>query len=171
MANTALAHHGIKGMRWGVRRYQNSDGTLTDAGRKRYDRDIRENNAKKKDNRINVDNPDPKRWVKEDLNRKNDVINKLSKLNDEISSLEKATTPKATKKRMNLSNMTDQELRQIINREQLERQYNNMFGESESVNISKGRQFARNLLDSTGTVLALGSSALGIALAIKELKG
>ena len=29
-----LAHHGIKGQRWGVRRYQNMDGTLTDAGRK-----------------------------------------------------------------------------------------------------------------------------------------
>jgi len=31
-----LAHHGIKGMRWGIRRYQNPDGTLTDEGRRRY---------------------------------------------------------------------------------------------------------------------------------------
>lgn len=29
-------HHGIKGMRWGVRRYQNKDGSLTSAGKKRY---------------------------------------------------------------------------------------------------------------------------------------
>lgn len=31
-----LAHHGTKGMKWGVRRYQNADGTLTPAGKKRY---------------------------------------------------------------------------------------------------------------------------------------
>lgn len=33
---SALAHFGIKGQKWGVRRYQNPDGTYTDAGRKRY---------------------------------------------------------------------------------------------------------------------------------------
>ena len=31
-----LVHSGIKGMKWGVRRYQNSDGSLTPEGRKRY---------------------------------------------------------------------------------------------------------------------------------------
>ena len=31
-----LMHHGIKGMKWGVRRYQNPDGSLTDAGKRRY---------------------------------------------------------------------------------------------------------------------------------------
>lgn len=32
-----LVHHGILGMKWGVRRYQNKDGTLTAAGKKRRD--------------------------------------------------------------------------------------------------------------------------------------
>ena len=33
--DTYLAHHGIKGQKWGVRRYQNADGSLTAEGRKR----------------------------------------------------------------------------------------------------------------------------------------
>ena len=35
-----LYHFGIKGQKWGVRRYQNPDGSLTDAGRKRYGREV-----------------------------------------------------------------------------------------------------------------------------------
>ena len=41
MYDTYLAHFGIKGMKWGVRRYRNSDGSLTNAGKARY-KDIKE---------------------------------------------------------------------------------------------------------------------------------
>ena len=34
--SSELYHHGIKGQKWGVRRFQNPDGTLTAAGRERY---------------------------------------------------------------------------------------------------------------------------------------
>ena len=33
-----LQHWGIKGMKWGVRRFENPDGTLTEAGKKRYNK-------------------------------------------------------------------------------------------------------------------------------------
>ena len=36
MPSTYLVHHGIKGQKWGVRRYQNPDGSLTSEGQQRY---------------------------------------------------------------------------------------------------------------------------------------
>ena len=51
MNNNYLIHHGIKGQKWGVRRYQNKDGSLTKKGKKRL-----ESVTKKHTNNM-VDNP------------------------------------------------------------------------------------------------------------------
>lgn len=47
-----LMHYGVKGMRWGVRRYQNADGTLTSAGKKRYSPSLGAKHANKLANKL-----------------------------------------------------------------------------------------------------------------------
>ena len=39
ISSDELYHHGIKGQKWGRRRFQNEDGSLTPAGKERYDDD------------------------------------------------------------------------------------------------------------------------------------
>lgn len=54
LSSNTLYHHGIKGQKWGVRRFQNEDGSLTPAGRKRYDDDT-SNTKTKSMHRINLE--------------------------------------------------------------------------------------------------------------------
>ena len=175
-----LYHHGVKGMKWGVRRYQNKDGSLTAAGKKRYARDAREKEfnkydkstgkyykISKKNGRSDLED-DPNRYVKEDLSRTQRLINETAGFARNLKTVNDQSIKNKPKPRMDLSNMSDQELRNQINRELLERQYNDVFNPP---TVSKGRQYASQILETTGTVLAIGSSALGIALAIKDLRG
>lgn len=82
MYETELQHHGIKGQRWGIRRFQNKDGSLTPLGRKRN------------------------REVDDDYETHEDY--------------KKAHGSKSVK------SMSDKELRERINRIQMEQQYRNL---------------------------------------------
>lgn len=180
-----LYHHGIKGMKWGVRRYRNKDGSLTEAGARRYARDAREQGydrydsktgthykTSKKGGRTDLAS-DPSRYAREDLTRSKKLVDSTRQLNDSVrianqDLLKRSAQRHKENDRLDLSLMTDQELRARINRELVERQYNDIFNPPK---VSKGREFATSVIDTVGPVLTITSSALGIALAIKELRG
>lgn len=167
-----IVHWGIPGMKWGVRRYRNADGTLTAAGKRRYQRDIDENDARKKDNKIKIrEGGDPNRWVKEDITRSRNVVRESSNLVNELDRLDQMSRGKKKSKRMNLSSMSDKEMRDRINRELLERQYDQLFNDVDKSDTRRGREIVSNTLGIVGATLGIAGSSLGIALSIKELKG
>lgn len=175
-----LHHWGIKGMRWGVRRYQNKDGSLTKAGQNRYARDAREKEFNKhdestgtyykyskKNGRSDLE-ADAKRYVKEDMERSNRVINETKRAAETLNQLNDKAIKNKPRTRLDLSGMSDKELRDQINRELLERQYNDVFNPPA---ISKGRERAKKILEGSTAALTVAGSAVSLALAIKELTG
>lgn len=54
MGDIAIYHHGIKGQKWGVRRYQYADGSLTPAGQKRYNGSYNKNDVARVDRIMNT---------------------------------------------------------------------------------------------------------------------
>ena len=71
--------------------------------------------------------------------------------------------------RMDLSNMTDQELRDKINRENLEIQYSKTFN-SQEPEISKGKKFVKNMFKYGIEGLEVAGTVISIILAIEELR-
>lgn len=207
-----LSHHGIKGQRWGIRRFQNKDGSLTPAGKKRRANDysseaksMTNEELRSKINRMNLE----KRYMDfskgggsklsktldvlnkttsagsssgkiakdvyslNDKNNKNvDLANKGMQLISKGSSAAKKIDNLVTSKksfnnsRKKLENMSDSELKEIVNRMDLENQYTTLKRDT----VSRGKATAMDILEIAGDILAVGASATAIAVSIKNLR-
>ena len=100
-----LYHHGILGMRWGIRRYQNKDGSLTKAGKKK--RRIENQSTSKKEEKVD-----------------------------------------STPKKKSVNELSDTELRERINRLQMEKNYLDLEKQVSSLKpseVSAGRKFVNHV--------------------------
>lgn len=137
-----LAHHGIRGMKWGVRRFQNKDGSLTAAGKKR--RASEEADLKEREKRIKG---------QEAAKAKRDKLDaKKAELDARERALKNpsANKPAASSKPKSISEMNDDELRNHINRMMLEKQYYDTRKSLATANppqVSKGKKFMNSVMN------------------------
>lgn len=143
LSTDELYHYGIKGMKWGVRRFQNKDGSLTADGRKRYG--------------------------SEDLKNMQKQVNQGKNVVDGVKKTRAKAAEKQTEKKIrdDLSKMSDQELRDIVNRLNMEERYMQVM---KSRDVVTGKSKVDKILDYAGTALTIGGSALSIMVAMKELQ-
>ena len=125
--SSELYHHGVLGMKWGVRRYQNKDGSL-----------------------INK-----KRTTSSSAEGRKPVAKKKTKAKTKKSSKPKTVKPK--KKR--LSEMTDAEINERLERMALEKKYRD--AQREEMAQSRGKKFAMDCLETIGknVITNLGTQA------------
>lgn len=139
-----IKHHGVKGMRWGVRK----DRYGTPTKKKRGYNKTTDNYGKTKDI----------------LNSSSKIANEGGKAVDAIDGMRERSASR--KARKSLSSMTDQELRAKVNRLNMEKQYSDLT----SSDRGRGAYYLSSMLDVIGSVTAIGASAVGIAVAVRQLK-
>lgn len=133
--------------------------SLTDDEKREYVKSVAADNAYRKA----IINESKTKFAKDIADETGKIVRSLKQQSDE--QLRNGTK----KTRLDLSKMSDKEMRDKINRELLERQYNQLFAPEVST-VSKGEVAVNKALTIGGTALAATSSALGIVLAIKQLR-
>lgn len=176
-ANKELFHYGVLGMKWGERRYQNADGTYTSMGRTHYgiggtrnkqhvatmtDKELQDITKRAKlEKKVTEARATPLRYEKQLLDDTHQLTRTMSDINRRHSN------NKPVNQSLDLSNMSNRELQNTINRWRLEQDYTRMYNQR---NIKQGRNYVGDFLDYAGDILLFGSSALGVALSYKLLR-
>lgn len=142
-SSDALYHHGTKGMKWGIRRYQNKDGSLTPAGKKR--RAAEESKLKERERIIKGQEKARASRAKLDA--------KKAELDARERALKKPYKPEPNKpetKQKTIRDLSDDELRAHINRMALEKQYYDTRKSLAAANpkqVSAGKSFLNSVLN------------------------
>ena len=141
-----LYHYGVLGMRWGVRRYQNKDGSLTKAGQKRYNKEM----AKVREKNKALNNSIKTKAKLEKLDsKKKELKEKEKSFKNGKSASDMVKKDETSTKSKKISDMSDDELRTTLNRMQMEKNAMDLQRQISSLNaqnVSTGRKIANTVM-------------------------
>ena len=166
MMSSELQHWGIKGQKWGVRRYQNSDGSLTPAGIKRYRDEASDIERRLNTNKREMTADDYQNAIKK-TKSVGEGIDSVRKFNDDGKKLKDPAMERRIRK--STEQMSDKELQQRVQRLNMEDNYTRMMMHRE--HLQQGEDYVNKMLDVSATVVRGATTALTIALLIKQMKG
>lgn len=138
MDDNELIHYGTKGMQWGVRRYQNKDGTLTNAGKKRYNAELGQLRSERK---ILKNQQETKAKIKKLKDMRDDLEAQKAEVKKPLS---EPKLPKDPPKKKTISEMSNEELRSALERIDLEKRYAAV---TNSLEVKKGKSFVNTAID------------------------
>ena len=134
-----LIHYGVLGMKWGVRRRRRA---------------------------ASVNERDAKELEKAGFKKEADALRLLAKKQRTKADEVEARINKKKEMKKNVKEMSDEELRKVVNRLQMERQYAQL---SES-SVSKGKEYAQKIIKAGTTVAAVTTTALTIYNNVDKIK-
>lgn len=151
-----LYHWGIKGQKWGIRRYQNPDGSLTEEGKARYGGDSYDKLSQNQKDRYNADQTKAEVATFDTVSK---TASGVKSITNDISNMP-AMQEKGKVSYAKYPNMTDKELQDRANRLALEHRYSDLTGETRYE--KSGSEKAREILQTVGAVAGIGATIAGI---------
>lgn len=162
-----LAHHGIKGQRWGVRRFENADGTLTPAGKERYGKSRKQADLKQDPRYKSALQSANKQGVAGDMNK---ATKAAKDINESSTNLEKMHYKYKAKR------MSDEELQTEIDKMVAKqeatadrRALENRYKELKNQEVNTGREVVRDILDVAGNVTTGLTAAATLYLLARQI--
>lgn len=146
IVNGELRHWGIKGQKWGQRRYQNKDGTLTPAGKKRYAKEMEK--LKKEEQVLKNKRRTQAQLNKLETQRKRVDALKQKEADDKAKAKEvaKLKTQDDAPKPKSISEMSNAELKALTDRLNLEKNYRDAMAAATPQKVSNGKKFVEKLV-------------------------